>query len=272
MRRVVMEQHEPPRAHGRGEVDSAADARMAPAESLVVLLVEVLRVVEKQVDALRDRAAGDPVAAPVVEVARQGRLVVGQVGNARAVRVDPVADRGARVDDQAGAQLRGADRPRRVRDVVERDLCRRVLQVDRKERRREGLLIRSLSPSTGERGPQRSIVVRGSNSGAKKRSPSRWSRWRCVRRSVTWRTSRAASSAPSSRMPVPASRMKTESSASEISTRDVFPPQRDGLRAGRGDRAAAAPDHYAHEPEPTLATKSPQSPRTRLSGRRAGTP
>jgi hypothetical protein len=44
-------------------------------------------------------------------------------------------------------------------------------------------LMRSLRPCTGERGPQRSIVVLGSKSGAKNRRPSRWSRWRCVRRS-----------------------------------------------------------------------------------------
>src|SRR5262245_5153703 len=84
--------------------------------------------------------------------------------------------------------------------------------------------IRSLSVITGERGPQRSIVVSGSKSGAKKRRPSRWSRCRCVSRRFTCLTPSWASWAPSSRLSVPASSTKTAPSSSEISMHDVFPP------------------------------------------------
>ena len=87
-------------------------------------------------------------------------------------------------------------------------------------------LIRSFRVRTGERGPQRSIVVSGSKSGAKNRSPSRWSRCRCVSRRFTCFTPRSTSSLPSSRIPVPASSTNTVPSSSEISMHDVFPPQR----------------------------------------------
>src|SRR5215208_4510134 len=88
-----------------------------------------------------------------------------------------------------------------------------------KERR-----MRSRNPNTCERGPQISSVTRASQSGAKKRSPSRWSRWRCVRKRWIRRVPRRARSRPSARMPVPASRMRAVSSSRSTSTHEVLPP------------------------------------------------
>ena len=67
MRGVVVEEDEPPRTDRAREGDRHRDARVPPAEVLVVLLVEVLRVVQEEIDVLRDRAARDPVTRPVVE-------------------------------------------------------------------------------------------------------------------------------------------------------------------------------------------------------------
>ena len=88
-------------------------------------------------------------------------------------------------------------------------------------------LMRSFSAKTGERGPQRWIVVSGSKSGAKNRSPSRWSRCRCVSRRLSSFTPRSTSSMPSSRIPVPS--VEDEDGAvfqRDLDVLDVFPPQR----------------------------------------------
>src|SRR6478752_4456341 len=84
--------------------------------------------------------------------------------------------------------------------------------------------IRSRRLRTGEGGPQMSIAARSSQSGEKNLSPSRWSRCRCVRSTWIRRVPRSASSKPSCRIPVPASRTSTLPSGSETSTQDVFPP------------------------------------------------
>src|SRR4051794_17830204 len=84
--------------------------------------------------------------------------------------------------------------------------------------------IRSRRLSTGERGPHTSTVTSGSQSGAKKRRPSRWSRCRCVRKRWTWRTPRRTRSSPSARMPVPASRTSAVSPSRSTSTQEVLPP------------------------------------------------
>src|SRR2546427_4948566 len=53
--RVMMEQEEAPSADGTHECDCVRDARMAPAQPLFVLVFEVLRVVQEQVDVVSDR-------------------------------------------------------------------------------------------------------------------------------------------------------------------------------------------------------------------------
>src|SRR5207247_8550389 len=108
--------------------------RVTPAETPVVLLLEVLGVVEEQIDVLGDRAARDPVARPPGEVAGQSRLVVGDVRDARAIGLDPVADRGTGMDDQARAAPGLADPPLCLRKLVEVHPARSVHEIDWEER------------------------------------------------------------------------------------------------------------------------------------------
>src|SRR5262245_12332331 len=85
--------------------------------------------------------------------------------------------------------------------------------------------IRSRRPDTGDGGPQMSSSTFGSHIGAKNRSPSRWSRCRCVRRRCTLSAPRRASSKPSSTMPVPASNTSVVPSSRETSMHEVLPPK-----------------------------------------------
>src|SRR5215211_652254 len=84
--------------------------------------------------------------------------------------------------------------------------------------------MRSLRLRSGDGGPQMSIVVCASQSGPKKRRPSTWSRWRCVRSRWTRFVPRSSSCWPSRRMPVPASSTSAVPLSKETSTHEVLPP------------------------------------------------
>src|SRR5262249_33951037 len=98
-----------------------------------------------------------------------------------------------------------------------------------KERR-----IRSRRLDTGERGPLISIVTRSSQSGAKKRRPSRGARWRGVRNRWMRLVPRSSRSRPSARMPVPASRIPAVSLFVITSTQEVLPPYVAACAPGAG--------------------------------------
>ena len=53
----MVEEDDSPRIDGTLERDCVRDTRVTPADSLFVLFVGVLRVVQEQVDALGDRGA-----------------------------------------------------------------------------------------------------------------------------------------------------------------------------------------------------------------------
>src|ERR671925_610014 len=88
-----------------------------------------------------------------------------------------------------------------------------------KERR-----IRRCRLDTGEGGPQTSTVTFGSQSGAKNRSPSRWSRCKCVSSRCSCRPPRCTNSRPSALTPVRAWRTGVVPLSRHTSTHDVFPP------------------------------------------------
>src|SRR5688572_29467184 len=84
--------------------------------------------------------------------------------------------------------------------------------------------IRSWRLKTGDGGPQMSIATPSIHSGAKKRRPSRWSRWRWVRNRSRCRMPRPARSSPTPRAPVPASKTRVAPFSSVTSTHEVLPP------------------------------------------------
>src|SRR5436190_20713369 len=108
---------------------------------------------------------------------------------------------------------------------------------------------RSRRLCVGDGGPQTSSVTSSSHSGAKKRSPSRWSRCRCVRSRRMWRVPRFVSSSPRPLIPVPASRTRTLPSSSATSTHDVLPPYRTVLGPGVGTEPR----------QPQIVTRTPAS-------------
>ena len=125
-------------------------------------------------------------------------------------------------------------------------------------------VIRSRRPSTGDRGPQISSVTLSSHSGAKKRRPSRWSRWRWVRKRWICRVPRRTRSRPSARMPVPAS-----STSADFVLR-ASPRRRRYCRRtstvsdpGRRNRAATPPDLQPHRHPLSHARRSRRCRRTR---------
>ena len=84
--------------------------------------------------------------------------------------------------------------------------------------------IRCSSEATGDDGPQMCSSVSLRQIGSNMPSPSRWSTCRWVsRRNMRWAPSRT-SRTPSSRMPVPASRITTSQSGGRSSMHEVLPP------------------------------------------------
>ena len=106
--------------------------------------------------------------------------------------------------------------------------------------------MRSWRLRTGDGGPQMSNVTRSSQSGAKKRSPSRWSRCRCVRR--RWSSPRAALEEVEAEAPDPGAGVEHEDGP--VVERDLdarrVPAVPKRVRPRCRHRAAAAPDRQAH--------------------------
>ena len=173
--------------------------------------------------------------------------MVWQVGERRRRRLDPEADRRAGMDDEARPS---ATRRRSSTDASGRrgrspraGTSRRSIGKSGGEKERE---MRSRRLSSGDGGPQMSSFTRSSQSGAKKRRPSRWSRCRCVSRRWRLRTPRSASSRPSRVIPVPASRTRSPPSAKRDLDAGRVPAVADGVRPRCRHGTAAAPDLQAH--------------------------
>src|SRR6266516_132453 len=154
MTRLVVEEHQPARADGARERDRVGNARVTPADPLLVLLLEILRIVNERVDARRERRARDPVGRSSGDRPGERRLVIRDVREARAPRLDPVPDRGTGMDNEVRRDRDAVDRPGPARDIVEGHGGRDVPELDREERRREGA--RDAFPETqllGRRSP-----------------------------------------------------------------------------------------------------------------------
>ena len=72
------------------------------------------------------------------------------------------------------------------------------------------------------------------------------------------RRRRPAIAAPSSRIPVPASRTNSEPSAAVTCTQEVFPPNRSVAGAGHRHRAADAPEPGPHQLVPPASSPATQ--------------
>src|SRR6266576_813446 len=138
MTRLVVEEDQSARAGGPRERDGVGNARVTPADPLLVLVLEILGIVNERVDARRERRARDPVGRPSGDCPGERGLVIGEVREARAPRLDPVPDGGTGMDNEVCREGGVVDRPRLARNIVEGHCGRDVPELDRKERRREG--------------------------------------------------------------------------------------------------------------------------------------
>src|SRR5882724_12866254 len=138
MTRLVMEEHQSARADGALERDRVGNTRVTPADPLLVLVLEILRIVNERVDTRRERRARDPVGRPSGDRPGERGLVIRDVREARAPCLDPVPDRGAGMDNEVRREGGAVDRPGLARNIVEGQRGWDVPELDREERRREG--------------------------------------------------------------------------------------------------------------------------------------
>ena len=133
--RVVMEQHQTLHPRGQGHVDGVLDTAVPPADLVEILLGGVLRVVDDEVRALQERDValvtrmlGDP--------ARRApeRLVVGDVGDARAVAGHAVGDGGRGVIQVLRLDQHLAHAKESLVELVEVDARAQVAQLHREVR------------------------------------------------------------------------------------------------------------------------------------------
>src|SRR6266566_2448461 len=154
MTRLVMEEDESARADGPRERDRVGNARVTPADPLLVLVLEILCIVNERVDARRERRARDPVHRPSGDRPGERGLVIRDVREACAPRLDPVPDRRTGMDNEMRREGGAVDRPGPARNIVEGHRGRDVPELDREEWRREGA--RDAFPETqllGRRSP-----------------------------------------------------------------------------------------------------------------------
>ena len=135
--RVVVEQHQAAHPRPLRELERMADRAVAPTDVIRILLVEVLRVVEQHVDVAHDVVAAHPMVGLRGEAPSERRLVVGEIGKRPAAFLDAVSDRRALVGHAAGSNHRRADRDAVLVGVVEGDARRDVREPHGEERRRQ---------------------------------------------------------------------------------------------------------------------------------------
>src|SRR5262245_26048404 len=124
-----------PRQSGEGE--RVVNRAVSPASVSRILLAGVLRVVEEEVDVLRQVEAGGPFGVEGKAARPEGRLVVGKIGERGRFRLDPVADRRTRVADALGADAEWADRETAAACVMQLETARHVAQQHREQGRGE---------------------------------------------------------------------------------------------------------------------------------------
>src|SRR4029079_13648462 len=100
------------------ESDGLIDSRVPPADLAVVLVLEILRVVQHEVDATSQGATGNPVERPAFN-AGQCRLVIGQIGETRRSGLEPGSDCRPWVHDEIGTKSHAFDQPRFLGERME---------------------------------------------------------------------------------------------------------------------------------------------------------
>ena len=123
-----------PRLGEGGKLDRPADRAVAPADRALVLGVAVLGIVDEQIDALGQLVARDPVRLAQAAAQAQGRLMVGQVGEAGGGAADAEADRRAGVADQQRVDLELTYVEAAGGHLVDREVARQIAQAHREQR------------------------------------------------------------------------------------------------------------------------------------------
>ncbi len=113
--RIVVEEQESLRGRETSEVGDVLRAGVSEPGTVRVLLLGVLAVVDQHVGPVRDLETRHPLGLHRGEIDRERRLVIGEIGEAAAPVLDPVAHGGTSMDDRPGDDRRGAEHPRLVR-------------------------------------------------------------------------------------------------------------------------------------------------------------
>ena len=135
VRRIVVEEHQALDAGGQRDVDRVLDAAVAPADLVAVLRVGVLGVVDDEVRALQERDVA--LVTRMLRDAPRGvpeRLVVGRVGDGRAVAGHAVGDRGRGVVQELRLDQHAADAEEPLVELREVDARAQVAHLDREVR------------------------------------------------------------------------------------------------------------------------------------------
>ena len=134
MQGVVVEEHKLVGLGCLSEGDRVRDARMAEAAPGRVLILGVLRIVDQSVNPVGERVAARPTGNCLAGSEAQIRLVVGDEGKRAAVVGDTQPDGRATVDYGDRPDRRRADLELILREVVEVDSSRHLVERDREER------------------------------------------------------------------------------------------------------------------------------------------
>ena len=157
VQRIVVEENELPDAGGTRERDRLGDARVAPPDTVDVLALEVLRVVEEDVrilgDACRRRSSRASTSARSAPSAGSWS---GMYASTRAVRLDPIADGRPGVRDLGGASGGAPPIVHGSSGTSWKTSCDGTSDSWHREERRREVDRRSAAPGsrTGDDGPQ----------------------------------------------------------------------------------------------------------------------
>src|SRR5215510_6813072 len=129
---VVMEWHQMLDTGQLAEGEGIVHRAMSPAGVSGIFVAGVLRVVQEQIDVLRELEAGSPFRVDGKAAGPKRGLVIGKIGERACFRLDPVAYRRARVADARGPDLKWPDREATTTRVVQLESARKIPQQHRK--------------------------------------------------------------------------------------------------------------------------------------------
>jgi len=119
------------------EVERVVHRAVSPPDVARVFLTRVLRVVQEEIDRLRQLEARRPVAVERKAACAERGLVIGQIGQRALVSLQPIAYRRTRMADPRRPDAERADGEALAVHVVQLESAGKVAQQHREERGRE---------------------------------------------------------------------------------------------------------------------------------------